>query len=199
MGPKLHFLGTGSPEIIGERNAGGFLIKTNNVLILVDPGPGAAQALGKIKEVDALVITHDDRGHDAKLIRAKEKIGGKARIHGIEIIRRDAGYTFKLPDCVLTYITDTVNLRKIKDYSCDILVLSVHQQHEKLITKLKPRLAILTYFTLPMHKKNPLYLARELQQSTGVQTIAAHDGLTVDLYAYSALAEQKSLAKYQEP
>jgi hypothetical protein len=43
-----------------------------------------------------------------------------------------------------------------------------------------------------------VYKARELHKKTGVQVISAQDELVVDLYAYSALPEQKSLTKFTE-
>ncbi|MDP3733946.1 MAG: hypothetical protein Q8R37_01840, partial [Nanoarchaeota archaeon] len=49
----------------------------------------------------------------------------------------------------------------------------------KIIAHVKPKLAILTHFGLEMLKADPLNEAREIQRITGVQTIAASDGLTI--------------------
>jgi len=54
----------------------------------------------------------------------------------------------------------------------------------------------LTGYTRKTLLKNPVYLARELKEKTGTQVVAARDGLTIDLYSYSALSEQKALSKF---
>jgi len=51
----------------------------------------------------------------------------------------------------------------------------------KLIEEVKPELAIITHFGQKMLNANPLIEAREIQKRTGVRTIAAHDGLDVNL------------------
>jgi len=118
----------------------------------------------------------------------------RSNTDSVIITKKEAGHTFKLPDCVLAYITDKINLKKVKEYACDVLVLAAHKQHEELLQRLKPRLAVLV--RLPAYIKDHLNVARELQKKTGIQTISARDGLKIDLYDYSALAEQKSLSKY---
>jgi len=196
MAPTLYFIGTGSAETRGQLNEGGFLIRTDKTTLHVDPGPGAAHGLGrlKIKEVDAIVMSSSERSHDASLIKSKQIITDKTRVDTIDIIKKDEGYLFKHPDGSIGYITNKV--KKMKDYQADVLVIAAHGQEEKLLTTLKPRLAILTTYSHSMKTGNPLYYARDLQKKTGVQTIAAHDELTVDLDSYSALSEQKALSKF---
>jgi len=114
-------------------------------------------------------------------------LGGKFEIQtDKETITVSTEKVFRLPDLVLAYITEHVDLRKIKDYACDVLVLKAHKQDEELISKIQPKLVILRNY------KEPMYAARELQKKTGVQTIAATEGLTLDLSDYSALAEQNN-------
>ncbi|MBW3016526.1 hypothetical protein KY309_02860, partial [Candidatus Woesearchaeota archaeon] len=150
-----------------------------------------SQALGN-KTVDKIVVTKKERGHDADLIKTTENTPD------VEIIQKKSGTIFKLPDGVLAYITDKIETKEIKEYKADTIVFAEHKQTEKIITKLKPRLAILTCYDEEMHKKNPVYIARELKQKTGAQTISAEDGLIVELYAYSAISEQKALSKFTE-
>jgi len=195
MAPKLYFLGTGgSADVRGLLSEGGFLIKTEKAVLHVDPGPGAAVALGSAKiKPTGVLIAHPDRGHDADLVKAEHV----DKQHGdIEVFKKEKGVVFRLPECKISYITHKLSVKEMANYAADVLVLSVHDNSEKLITKLKPKLTILTCFDLSMHNKNPVYIARDLQKATGIQTIAAEDGLTVDLYSYSALPEQKSLKKF---
>ncbi len=53
-----------------------------------------------------------------------------------------------------------------------------------MISQVRPRLAIITHFGLEMLKADPLNEAREIQRITGVQTIAAQDGLIVSPGSY---------------
>lgn len=51
----------------------------------------------------------------------------------------------------------------------------------RLVDKVKPELAIIQHFGAKMIRANPLYEARKIQSKTGVRTIAATDGLVVNL------------------
>jgi len=54
----------------------------------------------------------------------------------------------------------------------------------KIISHVRPKLAILTHFGLEMLKADPLQEAREIQKITGIQTIAASDGLVISPEGY---------------
>ena len=54
----------------------------------------------------------------------------------------------------------------------------------KIISHVRPRLAIITHFGLEMIKADPLQEARDIQRITGVQTIAAKDGLAIAPQGY---------------
>lgn len=194
MTASLFFVGTGSEETLGVRNAGGFVIKTSQAILLVDPGPGAGFGMGQAKlKPTGMVIAHPDRGHDASLF----KVADIQKQHkDIELERKEKGVLFRLPDCTVSYITNAVLAKEAEQYRADVVIFSNHENTQKIIEKLRPKLVILTHFTETLHKQNPVYHARELQKATGIQTIAAEDGLTVDLDSYSALPAQKSLAKF---
>ncbi len=66
----------------------------------------------------------------------------------------------------------------------------------KMIDRVKPRLAIITGFHPEMIEANPIYEAREIQRQTGVQVIAAHDGLKIDPMSYSAASGQRKLSGF---
>jgi len=194
MTAELYFVGTGSQETLESRNAGGFVIKTKQAILLVDPGPGAGFGMGQAKlKPTGMVIAHPDRSHDASLF----KVADIQKQHkDIELERKEKGVVFRLPDCKLTYLTNPLLMKEIDDYQADVIIISNHENTKKIIEKLKPKLVILTHFTEELHQKNPVYHARELQKATGIQTIAAEDGLTVDLDSYSAFPAQKSLNKF---
>ncbi len=102
-------------------------------------------------------------------------------------VSKKAGVIYRLSDCTITHLTAKPETKEIKEYAADVIILQTNNA-EKIITKLKPKLAILM--------RAEVYKARELHKKTGVQVIAAQDGQTVDLYAYSAVAEQKALSKF---
>ncbi len=52
---------------------------------------------------------------------------------------------------------------------------------KKILKKLKPKMAIITHFSVQMLKANPTYVAEKLTEETGVYTIAATDGLKVKI------------------
>jgi phosphoribosyl 1,2-cyclic phosphodiesterase len=67
----------------------------------------------------------------------------------------------------------------------------------KIINKVKPKLTIITHFGIKMLKADPLYEAREIQKKTGVQIIAAKDGMVINPISYSAGLRQRTLTMYK--
>ena len=66
----------------------------------------------------------------------------------------------------------------------------------KIIQGVKPTLAIITHFSQKMLEQNPIYQAREIQRITGVQTIAARDGMTINPNTYAVSLKHKTLNLY---
>ncbi|MBW2981632.1 hypothetical protein KY343_02005 [Candidatus Woesearchaeota archaeon] len=118
------------------------------------------------------------------------------------------GFKFYTPDFILGYTSCTAYSKElVKAYhGCDILILNVQNPGEekaennlntieakKLIMKINPKLAILTYFGIRMIKADPLYEAREIQKTTGIQVLSAKDGMVISPSSYSAKSSQKRL------
>ena len=104
------------------------------------------------------------------------------------------GYKLFTPKFVLSYSGDTgYSQEVIKQYeNSDILILNVTRPFSerserclnsedavKAIKRVNPRLAVITHFGGKMIAADPLYESREIQKQTGVQVIAAKDGLVV--------------------
>lgn len=104
------------------------------------------------------------------------------------------GFKFRFPHFVISYPGDTIVddqlLQELE--GTDLLILNVPypgnrgkgmnldtEAAMKIVQHIRPRLAILTHFGLEMLKADPLVEAREIQRITGVQTIAAQDGLMI--------------------
>lgn len=109
------------------------------------------------------------------------------------------GFKFFCPRFTLSYTGDTKLTPKLIEElnGTDILILNVPYPGDKgtgmnldtnaaveIISAVRPKLAILTHFGLEMLKTDPLQEAREVQRITGVQTIAALDGLTITPEGY---------------
>ncbi|HLC62771.1 MAG TPA: MBL fold metallo-hydrolase [Candidatus Nanoarchaeia archaeon] len=121
------------------------------------------------------------------------------------------GYRITTDELTIVYSGDTKNFDEIPSLykNADILILNVPYPKKtqsdtnlniddahKIIYTIKPRLAILTHFNKQLLKESPIYYAREIQRETNIQTIAAKEGLTIDIMAFSKLSRQNTLNKY---
>jgi len=111
--------------------------------------------------------------------------------HGTETY----GLNFYGKKSSLSFITDTEYFEGIESYyKEDILILNVVRvpeskkiQHltikdaEKIISKNKPKLSILTHFGMTMIKAKPWKIAEELSKKTSLNVIAASDGMAINL------------------
>ena len=73
-----------------------------------------------------------------------------------------------------------------------------YDEVKKTAKKAKPKLAVLTHFGNKLMNTNPIYEARDIQKETGVQVIAAEDGMNIDPVSYSANLKQKTLNLYKK-
>lgn len=122
------------------------------------------------------------------------------------------GFKLFTHDFVLAYSGDTSYAAELGEQyaGADILVLNCQHPGKskepglcsadviKILKKANPKLCILTHFAQKMLDAKPLYEAREIQKQTGIQVIAAEDGMTLDPAAYSAQLKQKTLNLFKE-
>jgi ribonuclease BN (tRNA processing enzyme) len=110
------------------------------------------------------------------------------------------GFKFYCPRFTLSYTGDTKLTPELLEAltGTDILILNVPypgdkgkglnldtQSAIKIISHVRPKVAIMTHFGLEMIKADPIQEARDVQRITGVQTIAAKDGLLLSPQSYS--------------
>jgi phosphoribosyl 1,2-cyclic phosphodiesterase len=114
--------------------------------------------------------------------------------HGVETY----GFNIFGKKLSLSIITDTKYFEGIeKFYNGDIILINMvlfegrdYINHlsledvEKIISKNKPKLAIITHFGMTIIKSKPWEIAEKLSQKTGVKVIAAGDGMEIDLDDY---------------
>lgn len=193
MAAVLHFLGTGDSTMRGTLSEAGLLIQTEKSIIHVDPGIGANAALtkSKITNINATYATDETRSQD------KEQIKTTTEPKDIIAEHKPCGILFQTPDVHILYLTKEPDSKQTKEYKCDVLIL-YNNTNAELIQKISPKLCILTGYSPRIMEQNPIYIARDINKATGIQTIAAQDSTTIDLKDYSALRSQKSLNKFTE-
>jgi len=106
------------------------------------------------------------------------------------------GLIFYVENLKIGFTSDTAFFSKLLDWykGVDILVINVvffarrkEVQHlcledaETLISKLKPKLSILTHFGMTMLKNNPHKICEQLRDKLNLQVISAYDGYLLDL------------------
>jgi len=159
----------------------------------------------QVQEESHPFLTHYHKNLVEKIIPL-----GKEHKVGIELVEINAlpaehsdksaiGFKFFCPKFTLSYTGDTIVTPELLEglTGSDVLILNVPYPGKegqgmnldtdsaiKIISHVRPKLAILTHFGLEMLKADPLQEAREVQRITGVQTIAAKDGLVISPTSY---------------
>lgn len=121
------------------------------------------------------------------------------------------GFKFFTPKFTLVYTADTsYSLDLVEQYKgANILILNVTNPNKKdstdhlscedaikIIKEVKPRLAVITHFGIKMLEADPIYTVREIQKETGIQTIAAKDGMIINPLSYAIDKGQRTLFAY---
>jgi len=146
-----------------------------------------------------------------------KKIGiNNLEIQAIKAVHDDPyaiGFRFIAPDFNLVYSGDTsYHTSVLAEYeNADILILNVpylkkeEGQHNlcredavRIISRVKPKLTIMTHFGANFLKADPLYEIREIQKDTNCNVIAAKDGMSIHPAGYNAASGQKSLFKFSK-
>ncbi len=110
------------------------------------------------------------------------------------------GFRLDTPTLRISHIADTQWFPELAEHyaDCDLLIIHVvfekmdterrkHILHldaddaARLITDIRPRLAVITHFGTPMLRAGPEAIAARLSDETGVEVIAATDGMRLDL------------------
>lgn len=127
------------------------------------------------------------------------KIFPKFSIKGTKTIHGDPagiGFQIKSKNLALSYTADTQYFEDLHKYheGADILIASVLRSGSqsirghlcsssfiKLLKEVKPKLAIMTHFGLKMLSDNPVVEAKKISDASGVKTLAAFDGMSLDI------------------
>lgn len=104
------------------------------------------------------------------------------------------GLKFNIRKTSIGFISDTRYFPGLLDfYKTDVLIIAVVFYESRqgidhlglkeagmIISKLKPKKAVLTHFGMSMLKSKPLLQAEKLSKALGVEVIAAYDGMSLD-------------------
>ncbi|WP_455644729.1 MBL fold metallo-hydrolase [Methanosphaera sp.] len=109
------------------------------------------------------------------------------------------GFNIKYNDFCISYTADTEYFPELADEhkGADVLIGNVIKEGERkikghlrtddfkqLIEEVQPKIAIMTHLGVNLIMNNPFQNTRVITQETGVRTIAATDGLTMNLDQY---------------
>jgi ribonuclease BN (tRNA processing enzyme) len=112
-------------------------------------------------------------------------------IHPVETY----GMLFKTEKHTFSYIADTCYFDGLlKSYGGELLIINVVFSEprpgidhlsvpdaQRLISELKPKVAILTHFGMHVWRARPWEIAQRLTEETGVRVVSARDGMRFDL------------------
>ena len=104
------------------------------------------------------------------------------------------GFVFESPTAKWAYLPDTSYFPELADcYRADVVVMHVVRLEEsqiyhlsvpdakRLIEAIRPKTAILSHFGMTMWRAKPWEVAQRLSDETGVEVLAARDGMQFEL------------------
>ena len=121
------------------------------------------------------------------------KIKGTKTIHGDPTC---VGFQMQYNGLAISYTSDTKYFDNLHKYhkNADILIASVIRpgsrsikghmctaNFSKLVDEVRPKLAIMTHFGFKMLSENPVNEAKRIREKTGIRTLAAFDGMKIDI------------------
>ena len=125
-----------------------------------------------------------------------------AHDHGVETY----GYRLSAPGLTAAHVVDTFWMDALAEAygGVDLLVVNTTRLRggdrrllhlgaddaERLVSAVRPRLAVLTHFGMQMVRARPETVAFAIGERTGVPTLAARDGMALDLSDLEALARK---------
>ena len=111
-------------------------------------------------------------------------------IHGVETY----GFNLRMGKLTISYIADTKYFPELPDYyNGDIMIINVVRYQpsnllhlcipevKQILTRATPKKAIITHFGMTMLRARPWEVAARLTEETGVDVVAANDGMMVEL------------------
>ncbi len=138
--------------------------------------------------IDGIEILQEGKSYSIGEIKFSTPL---KHIHTVETY----GLKFVVGNHTFSYIADSKYFEKlIENYQTEMIIINVvfKENHfkvdhldvagaERIITGIKPKVAILSHFGMGMWQANPPEVAEQLTQKTGFRVIAARDGMVFSL------------------
>jgi phosphoribosyl 1,2-cyclic phosphodiesterase len=142
---------------------------------------------------------HTEKSDKLILGSNKSRIIGNLKVKGTNTVHGDptcVGFQMKSEDLTISYTSDTSYFEKLSQYhkGADILIASVIRPGTKsikghmctgnfkdLVNEVEPKLAIMTHFGFKMLNEDPISEAKSITKDTGIKTLAAYDGMKIDI------------------
>jgi ribonuclease BN (tRNA processing enzyme) len=116
------------------------------------------------------------------------------------------GLVFKSSEYNFAYIADTLYFTELQNYyQCDMLIINMvftkpipPVQHlaiadvQRILEETKPKTAILNHYGMGVWQAKPWLIAEDLTQKTGINVIAARDGMKFDLTKLEVIKKVKA-------
>lgn len=144
-----------------------------------------------LKKVDKVIRLKENEEYKINNIYFKTPV---KHIHDVETY----GLNLFSKNHTISIITDTKYFNGLENfYNGNILIINLVMYEakdyilhldikdaEKIISKNKPKICVITHFGMTMIKAKPWKIAEKLSKKTGVKVIAASDGMQINLDEY---------------
>lgn len=143
------------------------------------------------EQVEEIIELHEGEEYSIKNIRFDTPV---KHLHGVETY----GINIYGKGITISLISDTKYFDGLESfYKGDILILNVIRLEprddilhlslkdaEKIISKNRPKLSVLTHFGMTMLKAKPWEVAENLSKKLNLKVVAANDGMVIDIEKY---------------
>lgn len=180
----------------------GFLIGSKSVIEGYERwGPSISEYHRSIPQVNILEAGESRKIDKIRITATRTKHGDPKAI----------GFKFQLEDFTLSYTSDTGYFSDLyKEHEdADVLIASVIRpgndrlhghlcadDFKKLVDEVSPKLAVMTHLGMKLIMNHPDQEAENISKNTGIKTIAARDGMTIDLDDFRP--KQQTLDEFQK-
>lgn len=180
-------------EVLIEAMTQGMTKKTGNVI-------ASQSVLEGYDDIGPSISKYHQSKPKVSLLKAGEEVKiDDVTIKGTRTVHGDptcVGFNINYNDFTLSYTADTEYFPELHEdhKGSDVLIGCVIKEgerkikghlrtmdFEKLIEEVQPKVAIMTHLGVNLIMNNPFQNTRNITENTGIRTIAATDGLTINL------------------
>lgn len=180
-------------EVLIEAMTQGMTKKTGHVI-------GSESVIHGYEDLGPCISEYHQSKPDVTSLSAGDTIeDGDIKIRATQTHHGDptcVGFNIQYNDFAISYTSDTEYFPELAEEhkGCDILIGNVIKEGERkikghlrtldfkeLIEEVQPKVAIMTHLGVNLIMNNPFQNTRNITQETGIRTIAATDGLTMNL------------------